>query len=128
MIAFTLMALIASADATGPAPIPPPDRTQPPKPGPVKPFTIQQPTDFKLKNGLRVLYLERKRAPLVDVVATVDAGIGWDPQELPGLAGWTAGMLTEGAGDMDSIAFSDAENSLGASISSDAQPEQATTS
>src|SRR5262249_51369678 len=54
-----------------------PDRSGPPALQPVKPFTIVQPTEWKLKNGVRVLYIERKRAPLVDVVATVDAGIAW---------------------------------------------------
>ena len=101
------------------------DRSAPPKPGPVRPFTIQQPQELKLKNGLRVLFLQRKRAPLVDVVAAVDAGINTDSVAAPGVAGWTAGMLTEGAGDMDSIAFSDAENAIGASIGSEAEPEEA---
>ena len=104
------------------------DRSAPPKPGAPRPFTIQQPQDFKLKNGLRVLFLPRKRAPLVDVMAAVDAGINADPKELPGVAGWTAGMLTEGAGDMDSIAFSDAQNAIGAQIGSGAEPEHATVS
>lgn len=100
-----------------------PDRSAPPKPGPARPFTIQQPQEFKLKNGVRVLLLERKRAPLVDVVASIDAGIATDPKALPGLAGWTASMLTEGAGDLDAIAFSDAVAALGARIGAAAEPE-----
>ncbi|HEY4222791.1 MAG TPA: pitrilysin family protein, partial [Myxococcota bacterium] len=129
MIAVVLGALLASATATPAAAAPaadaPPDRSAPPKPTAPKPFAIVTPTDFKLKNGLRVLYIERKRAPVVDVVATVDAGIVEDPAELPGLAGWTAGLLTEGAGDMDSIAYSDAQNAIGAQIGSGAEPEAA---
>lgn len=102
-----------------------PDRSAPPKPAPAKPFDIVRPQEFKLKNGLRVLHIERKRAPLVDVVAMIDAGIDSDPRDLPGLAGWTADMLTEGAGDLDAIAFSDAVGALGASIDSGAEPESA---
>jgi zinc protease len=102
-----------------------PDRSAPPKPGPAKPFAILMPTEFKLKNGVKVLLIERKRAPLVDVVATIDAGISADPKELPGLAGWTADMLTEGAGDLDAIAFSDAVGALGARIDAGAEPENA---
>lgn len=104
------------------------DRSAPPKPGPARPFTIQQPQELKLKNGLRVLLLERKRAPLVDVVATVKAGIMADPKDLPGLAGWTAAMLTEGAGDLSAIAFSDAVAGLGARMDADAEPEHASVS
>lgn len=105
-----------------------PDRSAPPKPTPAKPFTITTPTEFKMKNGVRVLLIERKRAPLVDVVASVDAGIRTDPAELPGLAGWTAAMLTEGAGDLDAIAFSDAVTALGARIGADAEPDSASVS
>jgi zinc protease len=102
-----------------------PDRSAPPKPGPMRPFTIVEPVEWKLQNGLRIWFLERKRAPLVDVVAVVDAGAEADPPELPGLASFTAGMLTEGAGDLDAIAFSDAEQALGASIAASAEPENA---
>ena len=104
------------------------DRSAPPKPGPARPFTIQQPQEFKLKNGLRVLLLQRTRAPLVDVVASVKAGIAADPNGLPGVAGWTAAMLTEGAGALDAIAFSDAIAALGARMSADAQPEHSSVS
>jgi len=118
LIVIAVALSVSGADAV--------DRSAPPKPAPVKPFTIAQPQDFKLKNGLRVVFLERKRAPLIDVLANIDAGIGADPKELPGLSSWTAGMLTEGAGDMDSIAFSDAEQAIGAQIFSGGGIEEST--
>jgi zinc protease len=119
------LSLLASTGAFAQAA---PDRSAPPKPGRARPFTIQQPQELKLKNGLRVLLLERQRAPLVDVVATVRAGIVADPKELPGVAGWTASMLTEGAGDLDAIAFSDAVGALGSRVHADAEPEHASVS
>jgi zinc protease len=123
-MSVALAAFIASTSAYAQAP----DRSAPPKPGAAKPFAILMPTEIKLKNGLKVLLIERKRAPLVDVVASIDAGINSDSKELPGLAGWTADMLTEGAGDLDAIAFSDAAAALGARIDAGAEPESATVS
>jgi zinc protease len=121
---LALAVVVGTAEPAGAADAPP-DRSAPPKPGPVRPFTITKPVELKAKNGMRVLFVERKRAPLVDVVATTPAGIMVDPAELPGLATWTASMLTEGAGDLDSIAFSDAEQSLGAEIEASADQENA---
>lgn len=100
-----------------------PDRSAPPQPGSARPFAIQQPVELKLSNGLRVLLLERKRAPLVDVVAIVRGGSAADPKHLPGLASFAAAMLTEGAGDLDAIAFSDAIAALGARMSAEAGAE-----
>lgn len=133
-VSFSVAALTVLVLAIGATMAPPavavvaPDRSAPPQPGPLRPFTIQVPEELKLKNGLRVLFLERKRAPLLDVVAVVDAGAESDPAELPGVASWVAGMLTEGAGDLDAIAFSDAENALGAQIGASADAEKATAS
>ncbi len=122
---LALAAVVATATATAAAPAAP-DRSAPPKPGPVRPFKIEKPQELTLKNGMRVLFLHRTRAPLVDIVATLPAGVAEDPMELPGLAMWTANMLTEGAGDMDSIAFSDAEQAIGAQIFSGAGIDSAT--
>ena len=118
MIALPLLLCAALAAAA-------PDRSAPPKPGPLRPFTVQLPQEIKLDNGLRVVFLERKRAPLVDVVAVVDAGVDTDPQDIVGLASFTAGMLTEGAGDLDTIAFADAVDALGAHIAASVEPEDA---
>jgi zinc protease len=87
-----------------------------PKPGPVQPFAIQTPTEFKLKNGVKVEFIERHRAPLVDVIAVVDGGALFDPADKPGLAQFTAQMLTEGAGDMDAIAFANAQTAIAAQV------------
>lgn len=105
-----------------------PNRSAPPPAGPVRPFTVQQPQEFTLTNGLRVSFLERKRAPLVDVIAVVDAGASVDPAGKPGIASFTSSMLTEGAGDLDAIAFSDAQNALGAAIEANADAESASVS
>jgi zinc protease len=105
-----------------------PDRSTPPQPAPAKPFAVQMPTELTLKNGLRVWWVEKKGAPLVDVIASVDAGIAAERIEQAGLATFTADMLTEGAGALDAIAFSDAVEGLGASINAHAQIDNAVVS
>ena len=103
-----------------------PDRSTMPVPGPVKPFTIVAPVELKLANGIRVFFIERKRAPVIDVVATVDAGGLDDPQDRYGLASFTAQMLTEGAGDRGAIAFADAQAAIAAQVYANADFDFAT--
>lgn len=102
-----------------------PDRSKPPEASAPKPFTITEPTVFKLKNGLTVWHVPRKRAPLVDVLAVIDAGPLADPIDRPGVAKWTADLLTEGSGGQRAVEFSDAVQSLGAEISSTAEIDHA---
>ncbi len=120
LVAAVLVAF-AAVDAQGA----PPDRSKPPEAGAPKPFTITEPKVFTLKNGLTVWHVARKRAPLVDVHAVVDAGPLFDPADRPGLAKWTADLLTEGSGGMSAVAFSDAVQSLGAEVSSTAAIDNA---
>ncbi|OGQ26209.1 MAG: hypothetical protein A2138_17955 [Deltaproteobacteria bacterium RBG_16_71_12] len=120
-LAFMVCCSLATADASAA----PPERSKPPVPGPLKPFTIRQPTVFTLKNGLTVWHVARKRAPLVDVLAVIDAGPLHDPPDRPGVAKWTADLLTEGSGGMRAVEFSDAVQSLGAEISSTSEIDHA---
>lgn len=113
-IAISVLLALVAVDARGAAP----DRSKPPEAGTPKPFTIPQPTVFTLKNGLTVWHVARKRAPLVDVHAVIDAGPLFDPADRPGLAKWTADLLTEGSGGMSAVAFSDAVQTLGAEVAS----------
>ena len=92
-IAISALLALVAANARGA----PPDRSKPPEAGTPKPFTITQPTVFTLKHGLTVWHVARKRAPLVDVHAVIDAGPLFDPADRPGLAKWTADLLTEGS-------------------------------
>lgn len=119
MKAFTLTCLLL---LTGVTPIRPPagapvDRSAPPPLPAPRPFVLTDPDAFTLSNGLRVLLISRGRAPLVDIVAHIDAGIASDPPALPGLASFTSAMLLEGAGARDALAFADAEALVGAKIS-----------
>jgi len=97
------------------------DRTLPPVPGEVPAFTMPVPAEFTLKNGLNVFFIERHRAPLIDVVVSVGGGALGDPVGKEGVSVAVADLFTQGsknaAGEVkDAFAFDDAVQSLGASI------------
>lgn len=54
------------------------------------------PVSFKLANGLRVLFLQQCHIPAVFANLIVLGGSGANPAELPGLASFTAAMLSRG--------------------------------
>jgi zinc protease len=110
--AFVLVAVATPAQAV--------DRSVPPPLSPVAPFAMPVPESFTLKNGLRVFFVERHRAPLVDVVVSVGNGAVNDTPTREGEAAALAAMLSQGAGDRDAFSFSDATARLGARIDVDA--------
>ena len=106
-----LVLLLASTTSLAQA-----DRKAPPVPGPVPAFTMPVPVELTLKNGVKVYFLERHRAPLVDLLAVVGAGGLADQPGREGTAMATADLLTQGAGERDAFAFDDAVKGLGADI------------
>jgi zinc protease len=92
------------------------DRRTPPPLGPVVPFVVPSPESFTLGNGLRVFLLERHRAPLVDVVVSINNGGLDDAPARAGEAVALASLLTQGSSDHDAFAFSEATARLGARI------------
>jgi len=56
---------------------------------------------WETKNGVRVLFVPTAELPIVDIHVVFDAGAARDGA-LPGLALLTNGLLSEGAGDMNS--------------------------
>ncbi|MFZ9886184.1 MAG: M16 family metallopeptidase, partial [Myxococcota bacterium] len=99
------------------------DRSRPPAAVRGAPWQPETPLRFRLENGLEVLLIERHQVPLVDVMVQVRSGALEDPLDLPGLAVWTSGMLTLGAGRYDALALADAVDYLGASLDADASWE-----
>ena len=92
------------------------DRSKPPALGPVQPFVMPTPKMLTLKNGMKVYFVERHRAPLVDVVLSIGGGALGDIAGQEGAATALADLLTQGAGDKDAFAFDDAVQALGARI------------
>lgn len=101
------------------------DRTKKPDLGPPPTLRLPKVQSQKLSNGLEVLVVEMHEVPVVDVSLALRAGAVRDPEDLPGLATFTANMLDEGAGTRSALALADEISFLGASLAATAGPENA---
>ncbi len=93
-------------------------RSTPPAPGPERPLVLPKPTVFTLANGLTVYLVERHELPIVSVQLLTLAGGAANPPDQPGLAGFTAALLTEGTGKRSSEEIANAASLLGTDLSS----------
>jgi zinc protease len=123
----------ASAPVAAAAPAQPPaaqgpDRTKPPENGAPPELRVPAQVKFALSNGLAVRLVEYRRLPIVAMNLVVDAGAARDPGPKPGLASFTASMLTEGTKTRSATQISDEAGFLGASISAGAAVDSATLS
>ncbi len=91
-------------------------RKDPPKPGPSSPLHLPVPQEFKLSNGLTVLYNERPGLPLVAASLVLRSGSGANPPDKPGLASFTARMLQQGTTTRSALQIADRSADLGASF------------
>jgi predicted Zn-dependent peptidase len=107
---------------------PAPDRTKAPENGPPPELRVPAQKKFKLSNGLAVRLVEYRRLPIVALNLVVDAGSARDPGERPGLASFTATMLTEGTKTRTATQISDEAGFLGASITAGASVDSASLS
>ncbi len=69
-----------------------------------------------LDNGTKVILAERHDVPVVQMSYEFRGGYSADPAGKPGTASFTMGLLEEGSGELDSLAFADRAESLGANI------------
>jgi zinc protease len=93
-----------------------PDRSGPPPVGPRPTFTMAPVQHFTLSNGLQVVLVEKHQVPLVQINLVIKSGAVDEPASKTGVASLVAGMLTDGAGSRDALAFADAVDYLGASL------------
>ncbi len=73
-----------------------------------------------LSNGTQVVLAERHDVPVVQMSYQFRGGQAADSVAHPGLASFTMGLLDEGAGDRDALAFADRAEALGANLSASA--------
>src|SRR6266566_5690039 len=92
------------------------DRTKPPALGPAPALHLPAMRTVTLRNGLTLAVVEVHKVPVVEVQVLVDAGTARDPTEVPGLAAFTANMLTQGAGMRGALALADQVAYLGAQL------------
>jgi zinc protease len=103
-------------------------RAEQPKPGPARPLHLPVPVQFKLSNGLTVLYSERPGLPVVSANLIFHSGSGANPADKPGLAAMTAGMLQQGTATMTATQIADRVADLGATLNSGARIDSSTIS
>src|SRR3990172_8446898 len=96
-LALSLVALACAGARPTPAEsAPPADRSSVPVPGPAPALKLPKQEHFQLASGLKVRLVERRELPIVALPLVVAAGAAHDPGRRPGLASFTAAMLTEG--------------------------------
>jgi len=92
------------------------------------PFTPPAPEMLSLKNGMRVMLWNKPELPLISASVLFRSSGPIDSPGRAGLAGLTAQMTDEGAGDLDALQFAAALQALGASYSAGASQESASAS
>ncbi len=93
-----------------------PWREKPPAAGPAVTLHLPVPEQFKLSNGLTVLYNERPGLPLVAASLVFRRGSGANPIDDPGLASFTARMLQQGSNTRSALQIADRAADLGTTI------------
>jgi predicted Zn-dependent peptidase len=114
------LAALAGCAAPGRALREEPDRSRPPPLGAPAPLRLPAQQHFRLSNGLRVRLVEYRRLPVVALNLVVDAGAVHDPADRPGMAAFTAAMLTEGTATRSATRISDELGFVGAHLSAGA--------
>ncbi|MBX3204770.1 MAG: insulinase family protein [Labilithrix sp.] len=103
--------------ATAEAPRVTPDapfRQQPPAPDGEVRFTAPKVVEAKLKNGLRVLVVERHDLPIVSARVVVSVGAGDVPDARPGVMSFLGAMLEQGTKKRSALQLSDDFEAIGA--------------
>jgi len=81
-----------------------------------------------LENGATIMLVEKHDVPLIGLQAVILGGAVSDPEGQSGLSGLLAGLLEKGAGERDAAAFAEAIDSVGGSLSANANLESITIS
>ena len=95
------------------------DRTMMPPPAKEPVFTPPLPEQMQLPNGLKVVVVEKHDMPVVTFGLVISAGAITDPSDKPGIAGFTAQMLSEGTDTRSSLEIAAAFEFIGARLSAE---------
>jgi zinc protease len=101
-------------------------RREPPPPLAPRPLNLPAREELTLSNGLRVVFVEQRRLPLVSFRLAFRTGDAHDPPELPGLTDILAGMLNEGTETRTSRQIADEVARLGATLTAGASSDYMT--
>jgi zinc protease len=103
-------------------------RATPPKPGPAPTLILPQPAEFTLKNGLKVYLVEAHELPVLSASFLTLGGSEADSPQKPGVAGYTAAMLTQGTTHRSSEQIANDTDLIGATLRQNASHDNATVS
>ena len=101
-------------------------RRQPPAPLAPRPLNLPAPSETTLANGLRVVFVENPRLPLVTYRLAFRTGDAHDPPGLPGLTDILTGMLNEGTDTRTSRQIADDVARIGATLGAGASSDNTT--
>jgi predicted Zn-dependent peptidase len=124
------------APAAGEKPMAPPsklplaavDRSKLPEVGQIPDLDFPDVSRAKLSNGIEIVYAQRTAVPITQMVMSFDAGIAADPSNKLGVQALTLALLDEGTTTKNSIQLAEAQERLGASISTGASLDRTTVS
>jgi zinc protease len=93
------------------------DRSRVPDTGAPPSLKLPAPARARLSNGLEIVVVERRNAPVVDFTLMADAGFAADASAKPGTARLAMLMLQEGTKTRSSLQIAERSESLGAPLS-----------
>jgi zinc protease len=126
-LAVAALVAVAAFPATAQEQQPAAQATPPPPAAP-RSVTVPKPVERTLRNGLRVVVVERSNMPLVSAALMIRNGGEVDPSQLAGLADMTASLLTKGTQARTAPQIAEAIEALGGSIESGARWDASTAS
>jgi zinc protease len=100
-------------------------RKEAPKPGPEPTLHLPSPKTFALSNGVKVFLIEEHALPVMSASLVTMAGGEDNPKDKPGLAGFTARLLTEGTTSRSSTQLANDVAQIGAGLNSSASMDSA---
>lgn len=104
------------------------DRSRMPEVGPIADLDFPKVERARLKNGMTVIYSRRTAVPKTQISLSFDAGHAADPKARLGTQSLMLALLDEGTATMNSTALAEAQERLGASISSGASLDRTSVS
>jgi zinc protease len=100
------------------------DRSQFPAVAELKALDFPDIERAKLKNGMEVVFARRATVPTVNVAVSFDAGYAADPHSALGTQSLMLSLMDEGTTNLNSIAFAEAKERLGAQIDASANADE----
>jgi len=103
-------------------------RKEAPKPGPEPKLNLPVPKILALNNGMKLYLIEEHELPVVSAALVTLAGGEENPKEKPGLAAFTARMLSEGTATRSSTQLANDIAQIGAGLNASASMDSANVS